>query len=512
MNHRTRTVPAFVALLALTLARDALAQSPTTFTYQGQLTSSGSPVNGTVDLRFTLWDALSGGTQIGTAQTLDGVAVQVGLFTSNVDFGAGTLNGAPRWLQVEVANPPGSAFVVLTPRQALTSTPYAAWSHGPWRSGGAGGVVHTDGPVGIGTSSPETYLHIDRPASLGPAMQIGPGWNGGASYNPGVQRLGVYAWDGRPGISFAQQNVGGYLIEAAGQTLVFSAGYDGSGGEKVRIDWNGNVGFGTASPQALLHLNSTDSRQLLLNQWLDLSATDGGTSFLAGNAYARRSDGTVRFTNSHAQIGAVGFAVNSPAWNVAGIFANHGPSTAGSAFTPSWVATFHPSGNVGIGTTTPERRLHVVGTTRTSILEITGGSDLAEPFDIDDAYEVVPGMVVVIDPARDGQLIPCSQPYDTAVAGVVSGARGLSPGMVMAADDVPLANGRHPVAMTGRVWVMADATTSPIRRGDRLTTSSILGHAMRADSARPTDGAVIGKAMSELHDGQGWVLVLINLQ
>jgi hypothetical protein len=161
------------------------------------------------------------------------------------------------------------------------------------------------------------------------------------------------------------------------------------------------------------------------------------------------------------------------------------------------------------------RGLAVTGTTSTSVLQITGGSDLAEPFDVTRASPdtgIQPGMMMVIDREQDGKLTPCTRAYDTAVAGIISGAKGLQPGMVMQAEGQPHAEGEHPVAMTGRVWCQADAAHGPIRRGDRLTTSPTPGHAMRVNDISRAPGAVIGKAMTELAQRKGLVLVLVNLQ
>ena len=75
-----------------------------------------------------------------------------------------------------------------------------------------------------------------------------------------------------------------------------------------------------------------------------------------------------------------------------------------------------------------------------------------------------------------------------------------------------LANGAHPVALTGRVWTWCDASLAPITPGDLLTTSSRPGHAMNASDRDRAPGATLGKAMSSLESGQGLVLVLVNLQ
>jgi len=145
-------------------------------------------------------------------------------------------------------------------------------------------------------------------------------------------------------------------------------------------------------------------------------------------------------------------------------------------------------------------------------LQITGGSDLAEHFDVThNGSGVRPGMVVSIDPERPGQARICTAPYDTCVLGVVSGANGVKPGLMMNQEH-SVADGAHPVALTGRVYCWCDASGGPIKPGDLLTTSPTPGHAMKAvDRARAT-GAIIGKAMTPLNEGRGLVLVVVNLQ
>ena len=72
------------------------------------------------------------------------------------------------------------------------------------------------------------------------------------------------------------------------------------------------------------------------------------------------------------------------------------------------------------------------GRVTTQILEITGGSDLSEAFDItatEGAPE--PGMLVCIDPDRPGELKVSDRAYDHTLAGVISGAGGVRPGMLM---------------------------------------------------------------------------------
>src|SRR5262249_46214436 len=122
-----------------------------------------------------------------------------------------------------------------------------------------------------------------------------------------------------------------------------------------------------------------------------------------------------------------------------------------------------------------------------------------------------PGAVVVIDPAHPGELAVSTTAYDTRVAGIISGANDLAPGMVMQSDGQH-AHGDHPVALTGRVWCKVDASFGAVHPGDLLVTSSTPGYAMVARDAAHRAGAVLGKAMTSLEAGRGLVLVLVSLQ
>jgi hypothetical protein len=152
------------------------------------------------------------------------------------------------------------------------------------------------------------------------------------------------------------------------------------------------------------------------------------------------------------------------------------------------------------------------GRARVKILAITGGSDFAEHFDVGtQEIEVVPGMVVSIDENAPGRLAVSRQAYDHKVAGIVSGAGGINPGMVMGQEE-SIASGDYPISLSGRVYCYADASNGPIRPGDLLVTSRTPGHAMKATDATRTQGAVLGKAMTVLDSGTGLVLVLVALQ
>lgn len=103
-------------------------------TYQGQLVFGVNPVNDRCDFIFTLYPALTGGTQIGT-QTRLNIPVSNGLFTfTDLDFGSSAFSGEARWMDIQVRCPAGTgAYTRLGPRQAVTAVPYGLYSkRAPW--------------------------------------------------------------------------------------------------------------------------------------------------------------------------------------------------------------------------------------------------------------------------------------------------------------------------------------------------------------------------------------------
>jgi hypothetical protein len=153
------------------------------------------------------------------------------------------------------------------------------------------------------------------------------------------------------------------------------------------------------------------------------------------------------------------------------------------------------------------------GRVKATVIEITG-ADFSENFDIRGLGKTAPptpGMVVSIDPKEPGKLIVSDSAYDRKVAGIISGAGGVNTGIVMSQEGT-LAHGSSPVALTGRVYCWADASKGAIEPGDLLTSSATPGHAMKVTDHPKAQGAIIGKAMTGLTEGQGLVLVLVSLQ
>jgi hypothetical protein len=139
-------------------------------------------------------------------------------------------------------------------------------------------------------------------------------------------------------------------------------------------------------------------------------------------------------------------------------------------------------------------------------LEVTGdvrlaGADYAETL-TSEHISIDAGTVVVIN--EHGRVEPCQREYDRSVAGIVSGAGGTRPAIVLDRQEEGV-----DVALMGKVWCLADADIVPIVPGDLLTTSTTAGHARRVDDLSRSVGAVVGKALTPLSNGRGLVRVLV---
>jgi hypothetical protein len=93
----------FVLLALLTGINHVAAQGTTAFTYQGQLRDGGTNANGAYTMIFKLYDAAGGENQIGST-IITSATLANGLFSVNLDFGAGAFNGSARWLDITVSN------------------------------------------------------------------------------------------------------------------------------------------------------------------------------------------------------------------------------------------------------------------------------------------------------------------------------------------------------------------------------------------------------------------------
>jgi fibronectin-binding autotransporter adhesin len=120
----------------------AAAAPPTILSYQGRLADNGGSLLGgagtTYYFKFSLYDAVSNGNRVwpNSAPSSFGATVTQGVFTANI---GDTANGYPDtlnydfsrnsavYLQVEVSSD-NNTFETLSPRQQVTSVPYAALS------------------------------------------------------------------------------------------------------------------------------------------------------------------------------------------------------------------------------------------------------------------------------------------------------------------------------------------------------------------------------------------------
>lgn len=518
----------------------------TAFTYQGRLIDANDVADGLYDLQFELYDNPGPfAAQQGNTIDVNELDVIDGYFTVELDFGSDVFAGDARWLEIGVRSYDPcdvNAFTTLSPRQEVTPTPYAIYAQeAAYAQGATDLTLPYSGTVSSG-------------AAAFSMTNTGTGIYGEAT---GTSGKGVY------GVASNSGNVVNYggFFQANGRigtgVLGAATGSDGQGvyGEATGSDGQGIYGRASNSGDVEnygghFRADGTYGRGVYSYATHTGSGPNYGGHFTAAGENGRGVYGYACSSGNVASYGVYGKTNSSEGY--AGYFAG---------------GRNYFEGNVGIGTTSPSGALYTSsktleikgiapsivlndtdgtyiddfeisnggdrvrfrdatdnvdlltlwlsggreGRVSLQVLEITGGSDLSEQFEVsDEVGKVKPGMVVCIDADNPGNLVVSNKACDRTVAGIVSGAGGVKPGMLMGHKGTE-ADGEHAVALSGRVYCRADASNGPIEPGDLLTTSDMAGHAMKVTDYTKAQGAILGKAMSSLESGKGLVLVLVSL-
>ena len=305
------------------------------FTYQGRFTDSGSPADSFFDFEFHLFDLATGGSLVGAIQRLN-VHVSKGVFTVTLDFGEAGFRSSPRFLEIGV-KPAGSAdpFTTLSPRQPITSAPFAIRSLSAYTSDTANFATNAQNATTATTATTATNanqlggvaasqyvvttdprLSDARPPTAGSASYIqnttaqqaasnfnisGNGtanlFNAATFYNiAGLRVLSIagtnkiFASVGA-GAGNTRGNFSAFFDASSGaaNSIGFSNSFFGSNAGLSNTGGNTNAFFGTTAGQS----NTTGSSNAFFGAAAGFSNTSGGNNALFG-----RSAGAVNTTGA----------------------------------------------------------------------------------------------------------------------------------------------------------------------------------------------------------------------
>jgi hypothetical protein len=197
--------------------------------------------------------------------------------------------------------------------------------------------IRGDGNLGIGTSSPLTKLHINSSeVAVGAYQQVLQGTSGG--YGAGISfqsALGTSGAIKEMARITSDGEASWSSLSASTQVagLRFYTTNNGTTSERLRINGSGNVGIGTTSPQSSLHNNG---------------------QFTTGLGLIGNPTNLQLISSSSPFSGKLLFGTDGTGWKF-GIGKNQGGTITD-------FITINDNGNIGIGTTAPNRKLEVGGT------------------------------------------------------------------------------------------------------------------------------------------------------
>jgi len=342
-------------LFCLSIAGSLSAQS-TTFNYQGKLTDTGITGTGPYDFVFMLWDSLINGDPVGSTITLDDVTVTSGIFKVALDFGPVAFSGpSPRYLEIQVR--PGAStgsYTLLGPRQPVRSAPFAIRSISAGSADSLSAVANGN-YIQNGTSQQTTSnFNISGNGTAGGTLS-GNAVNSTTQYNindiPVLSNAGfanVFAGGGS-GRGGDHNSFFGYLAGSTNSTGTGNTLIGARAGEAITT---GNSNTFVGAQAGYLTTTAISNVFVGLNAGV-LNTTGEVNTFLGAGSGYTNSVGT-----SNTTIGSTADVLSD---NLTFATAIGAAAKVGASNSLVLGRADGPGTNVGIGTTAPNYRLHVVG-------------------------------------------------------------------------------------------------------------------------------------------------------
>lgn len=530
--------------------------------YQGKITTSAStPLDGTYNMSFSLYNTETGGTAIWTEDRYifpdGGVSVTEGLFSillgeltslNDVNFNQSLYLG----ITIESDSE-------MTPRKILGAVPAAfeadkldgidslsflrsdqtdtiASSSTDTiltiqQSGGTGDIINLkdatntlftvnfEGNVGIGIETPTSLL------SVGASEQFKVDDSGNIEAQTLALNTPLPFSSGGLGINTIEK--GEILVGGANNTISATSSF-------LFVDANGNIGINNNSPTSKLTVSNInvgyDPRSHVLIQNENAEEFD-----YAGIMFSTKPIREGAGASDYADKSYIGVVRTGSYGRNSIVFLQNDVSANTSVTDTDQVMLIASNGNVGIGTnsgtTTPEYGLTIGDSTNPEDVMIAQGAlcvdddddcsgaamddgtiyavnttvqgaDYAEYYFTNDT-NLKPEEIVCIDIEHENAVKRCDRESDANVMGIVSSNPAIVGNNVSGYKDNPH---YKIIGMLGQVPAKASNENGSIRPGDSLTSASIAGFAMKANAGDPT----VGVALEKLDNETGTINVLIS--